>query len=132
MARRGDPPAPDSFLWPDVDTFRDLIRKEAGFRLAILGDDWSGVVKDESDWRLNLYTDWLWTLHNGWGSPIVESRSDRMRKSLDRTTRPPREPQSQQQQRSRPSPSDDNDTDNDDKRRPRPRAKRSRQEQEED
>jgi hypothetical protein len=130
---RRDPPAPDSFLWLDVDTFRDLLRKEAGFRLAILGEDWSGVVKDESDWRLNLYKDWLWTLHNGWGSPIVESRSDRMRKNLNRARPPPREPrQQQQQQRPLRPPSDDgNDTD-DDKRRPRPRAKRPNSKQEED
>jgi hypothetical protein len=133
--RREDPPAPDSFLWPDVDTFRDLLRKEAGFRLAILGEDWSGVVKDESDWRLNLYTDWLWTLHNGWGSPIVESRSDRMRKSLNnRTSRPPpRAPPPQQQQRpARSSSYNDSDADNVDKRKPRPRPKLSRQAQEEE
>lgn len=63
-----------------MDTFRDLLRSEAGLRLRILGDDWSDIVKEESDWRLDLYKKWLWTLHKGVGDPIVESRSDRMRR----------------------------------------------------
>jgi hypothetical protein len=86
-----DPPKPTSF-WPDIDSFRGMLRNEAALRLRILGDDWSGVVKDESDWRLGLYKKWLWMLHNGIGEPLVESRSDRMRRmrttrSLDSETR---------------------------------------------
>lgn len=78
--KRDDPPTPNSPLWVDMNTFRDLLRSEAGLRLRILGDDWSDIVKEESDWRLDLYKEWLWTLHNGVGKPIVESRSDRMRR----------------------------------------------------
>jgi hypothetical protein len=79
-----DPPKPASF-WPDMDAFRGMLRSEAALRLRILGDDWSGVVKDESDWRLGLYKNWLWMLHNGIGEPLVESRSDRMRRMSPRS-----------------------------------------------
>ena len=79
--RDDDPPPPKSGLWPDIDSFRDMLRNEARLRIRILGDDWSDIVKEESDWRLSLYKSWLWTLHNGVGDPIVESRSDRMRRS---------------------------------------------------
>lgn len=75
-----DPPSPKSGLWPDLDTFRSLLRNEAGMRLRILGNDWSEKVKEESDWRLDLYKNWLWTLNDGVGDPIVESRSDRARR----------------------------------------------------
>lgn len=77
--RPGDPPPPRGF-WPDVHTFRDLLRKEASMRISIVGDDFADAVKDESDWRLQLYTDWLWTLHGGVGEPIIESRTDRNRR----------------------------------------------------
>jgi hypothetical protein len=80
-----DPPKQSAF-WPDIDTFRNLLRDEASLRLRILGNDWAGVVKDESDWRLDLYTRWLWTLHHGVGEPIVESRSDRMRRMSYRSS----------------------------------------------
>jgi len=87
-----DPPV-SSGLWPDMDTFRGLLRNEAELRLKILGDDWADVVKEEADWRHDLYKNWLWTLHRGVGEPFVESRSDRARRrrppppSGSRTTR---------------------------------------------
>jgi hypothetical protein len=62
-----DPPKPSAF-WPDIDTFRNLLRDEASLRLRILGNDWAGVVKD------------------GVGEPIVESRSDRMRRMSYRSS----------------------------------------------
>lgn len=82
-----EPPPPKSGLWPDLDTFRSLLRDEAGMRLRILGKDWSEAVKEEADWRLDLYKNWLWTLHNGVGEPLVQSRSDRARRQ-ERRTRP--------------------------------------------
>jgi hypothetical protein len=85
--KRDDPPSPNSPVWVDIDTFRGLLRSEAGLRLRILGDDWADTVKEESDWRLDLYKEWLWTLHNGVGKPIVESRSDRMRRKRGGGTR---------------------------------------------
>jgi hypothetical protein len=72
-----DPPPPR--LWPDLATFRDLLRNEADLRLRILGDDWSHAVKEESKWRLGVYKEWLWTLHNGIGEPVVPSRRERER-----------------------------------------------------
>eukprot|EP00977_Amphora_coffeiformis_P027878 scaffold34656_cov178-Amphora_coffeaeformis.AAC.4 len=77
--RRGDPPPPGAF-WVDMDTFRNLLRKEAELRLRILGDGFADTVKQETMWRHDLYSDWLWTLKNGVGNPIVESRSDRYRR----------------------------------------------------
>jgi hypothetical protein len=74
------PVSPKSFLWPDVDTFQKLLRDEATFRLRILGNDWTDVVKEEIDWRNDLYTSWLHTLQNGIGEPFVQSRSDRLRR----------------------------------------------------
>lgn len=77
--QRGDPPSPGTF-WPDMDTFRDLLQKEAEFRLGILGDGFADGVRQETMWRYDLYSNWLWTLKNGVGNPIVESRSDRYRR----------------------------------------------------
>ena len=77
--RLDDPPDPPGF-WPSIGSFRAMLRDEASMRLRLLGDDWEDVVKDESNWRLELYKKWLWTLHNGVGTPIVESRTDRMRR----------------------------------------------------
>jgi hypothetical protein len=71
---RGDPPSPVNPVWVDIDTFRDLLRKEAEFRVRILGEDWKQPVKKESKWRLDLYKEWLWSLSDGVGGPIVESR----------------------------------------------------------
>jgi hypothetical protein len=77
---RPDPPTPN--YWPDMKTFRKLLRSEAELRLRVLGEDWEETVKQESDWRLNLYKDWLWTLHNGVGEPIVPpSRYERARRT---------------------------------------------------
>jgi hypothetical protein len=72
-----DPPPPNSPIWVDIDTFRDLLRSEAELRLRILGEDWVEIVKEESNWRLSLYKEWLWMLHKGIGTPLVSSRSDR-------------------------------------------------------
>ena len=83
VKRRSDPPPPNSFIWPDMDTFRSLLRKEAEFRLRILGDGFADTVKEETTWRHDLYSNWLWTLKNGIGNPIVESRSDRYRRMRD-------------------------------------------------
>ena len=79
---RSDPPKPDFPLWVDMDTFRNLLRTEADLRLRILGDDWANTVKSESKWRLNLYKNWLWMLHNGVGEdPLVPpSRTERARR----------------------------------------------------
>ncbi len=46
-----------------------------------LGEGMKGAVKDESEWRLELYKKWLRTLQNGVGEPIIESRSDRVRRA---------------------------------------------------
>jgi hypothetical protein len=80
---------PDSPVWMDMDTFRDMLRSEAELRLRVLGDDWAPTVKQESDWRLKLYKDWLWALHNGVGTDAVvpSSRYSRARKVGERRQR---------------------------------------------
>jgi hypothetical protein len=60
-----------------MDTFRDLLRSEAELRVRILGEDWADAVKDESNWRLSLYKEWLWALNRGIGNPLFPSRSDK-------------------------------------------------------
>ena len=90
---RDDPPASSSGFWPDMNTFRELLKTEAKFRLRILGDDWSDAVRDETKWRHDLYKEWLWTLNNGLGEPIIERRSDRARRSqVDGASAPPGAP----------------------------------------
>ncbi|CAB9521750.1 expressed unknown protein [Seminavis robusta] len=70
-----DPPTPR--YWMDIDTFRDLLRKEAEIRLRLVGDDFEDAVKEECDWRLKLYKDWLWKLDKGVGGSMVPSRRER-------------------------------------------------------
>ena len=83
-----DPPDPNSPIWVDMDTFRSMLRNEAELRLRILGDDWASTVKQESEWRLDLYKRWLWTLHNGVGGSIVPpSRYERARTLQQRQMR---------------------------------------------
>lgn len=81
---RGDPPPPVNPMWVDINKFRDLLRKEAELRVRILGDDWEETVKKESKWRLDLYKEWLWSLSEGVGDPIVESRVPRSRMNYPR------------------------------------------------
>eukprot|EP00535_Pseudo-nitzschia_heimii_P006498 CAMPEP_0197175446 /NCGR_PEP_ID=MMETSP1423-20130617/1661_1 /TAXON_ID=476441 /ORGANISM="Pseudo-nitzschia heimii, Strain UNC1101" /LENGTH=738 /DNA_ID=CAMNT_0042624609 /DNA_START=146 /DNA_END=2362 /DNA_ORIENTATION=+ len=96
-----DPPDPDSPIWVNMDTFRDLLQKEADFRLNILGDDWSDIIGEENDWRTGLYKSWLWSLNNGVGESIVPpSRYERARRSQRR--RMSQEPP-QSRPRTRPS-----------------------------
>jgi hypothetical protein len=65
-------PAPNKF-WMDLPTFRDFLRKEAQFRLQILGPDWKESVLDESRWRYDLYKTWLTMLDEGVGeNPLYE------------------------------------------------------------
>lgn len=46
-------------FWMDAQTFSSFLRKEAQFRLSILGPGWSEAVKGESQWRLQIYKKWL-------------------------------------------------------------------------
>ena len=61
-------------FWMDLPTFRDFLRKEAKFRLQILGPDWKESVLDESKWRYDLYKTWLTMLDDGVGgeNPLYE------------------------------------------------------------
>jgi hypothetical protein len=81
---RSDPP--QNPVWMDIDTFRDLLRKEAELRVRILGEGWSDTVKRESSWRLRLYKEWLWNLHDGVGEPLFQSQSERERRRVKRAS----------------------------------------------
>ena len=65
-----------------MDTFRHLLRREAELRVRILGDDWADTVKRESSWRLRLYKEWLWNLHDGVGEPLFQSQGERERRKV--------------------------------------------------
>jgi hypothetical protein len=78
---RGDPPQPDSKLWFDYETFKELLRWEARFRMFFVPESVRDDIKRESDWRLGLYKSWLWRLHDGIGEGIVpRSRYERARR----------------------------------------------------
>lgn len=66
--RIADPPPPQSPLWVDISTFRDLLRRESEMRVSILGEDWTDEIKDENNWRLDLYKKWLWALNDGFAN----------------------------------------------------------------
>ena len=83
--RRPDPPR--NPLWMDIDTFRDLLKREAELRVRILGEGWSETIKRESSWRLRLYKEWLWNLHDGVGEPLFQSESERVRRKEVMTRR---------------------------------------------
>jgi hypothetical protein len=72
-SRRGD--GKSSSLWMDIPTFKQYLRREADLRLTILGPDWEDWVKGESDWRLNLYKNWLEVVENGVGDDMFEDLS---------------------------------------------------------
>ena len=77
-----DPPDPESPVWVNMDQFRDLLQKEAEFRMKFIGEDWSQVIEQENDWREELYKGWLWNLKNGIGESFVPpSRYERARRN---------------------------------------------------
>ena len=43
----------------DLSTFRTFLCKEAQLRLSTLGPGWSNAVKEESQWRLEMYRKFL-------------------------------------------------------------------------
>ena len=94
-----DPPR--SKYWMDLDTFRKLLRTEAGLRVSILGDDIAPYVKQESDWRLGLYRDWLWTLEKGIGkNPIVPTKRRSEPQAKERANGARRQPKARSPTRS--------------------------------
>lgn len=80
---RGDDDEPGgNKFWMDLPTFRDFLRKEAQFRLQILGPDWKESVLDESRWRYDLYKTWLTLLDDGVGEYPLNEYGDRPRQKL--------------------------------------------------
>lgn len=70
-------------IWMDLDTFRGFLRKEASFRLSILGPDWSDAVKGESRWRYKMYKSWLDALYSTASGEGVSKRRERSTLSMD-------------------------------------------------
>ncbi|VEU35007.1 unnamed protein product [Pseudo-nitzschia multistriata] len=90
-----DPPDINSPVWVNIDTFRDLLRKESELRMMFLGEDWDETIEQENNWRTELYKKWLWSLHNGVGDSIVPpTRTERAQKyrQKGRPRRPDTEP----------------------------------------
>merc|ERR1712238_606040 len=99
---RDDPPDPNSPIWVDMDSFRDLLRKEADFRMQFLGDDWAPTIKQENNWRTELYKNWLFALNTGVGGDgiVPPSRYERARRNSSTNSRNimPRKKGKQQEQ----------------------------------
>eukprot|EP00984_Skeletonema_dohrnii_P030042 scaffold21143_cov120-Skeletonema_dohrnii-CCMP3373.AAC.5 len=74
----GDDPSGNKF-WMDLPMFKDFLRKEAQFRLKILGPDWKESVMDESRWRYDLYKTWLQAIDEGVGENPLYTYSDQPR-----------------------------------------------------
>lgn len=73
-----DDPSGNKF-WMDLPMFKDFLRKEAQFRLKILGPDWKESVLDESRWRYDLYKTWLQMIDEGVGENPLYTYTDSSR-----------------------------------------------------
>ncbi len=73
-----DDPSGNKF-WMDLPMFKDFLRKEAQFRLKILGPDWKESVLDESRWRYDLYKTWLQMIDEGVGENPLYTYADSSR-----------------------------------------------------
>jgi hypothetical protein len=120
----GDDPSGNKF-WMDLPMFKDFLRKEAQFRLKILGPDWKESVLDESRWRYDLYKAWLQMVDEGVGenplytyTDMPRSRRRRSRSQSDanyereidtRAASGRRAPRSQQDVKQRRTVDDDDD-----------------------
>lgn len=101
-----DEPPPNKF-WMDLPTFRDILQKEAQFRLQILGPDWKESVLDESKWRYDLYKTWLTMLDEGVGENPLYEYGDRPRQPAERRRSSPQPRSRDEQRRSRGAPERD-------------------------
>lgn len=73
-----DDPSGNKF-WMDLPMFKVFLRKEAQFRLKILGPDWKESVLDESRWRYDLYKTWLQMIDEGVGENPLYTYTDASR-----------------------------------------------------
>lgn len=80
----GDDPSGNKF-WMGLPMFKDFLRKEAQFRLKILGPDWKESVMDESRWRYDLYKTWLQMIDEGVGENLLYTYSDQPRQRRRRS-----------------------------------------------
>lgn len=76
-------------FWMNLPTFKRYLRNEAELRLWILGPDWEELVRGESEWRLQLYKQWLRAVDNGIGEDAFDQLSSvpitRRRKRVNRS-----------------------------------------------
>ena len=79
-----DDPSGNKF-WMDLPVFKDFLRKEAQFRLQILGPDWKESVLDESRWRYDLYKTWLQMIDEGVGENPLYTYTENPRGSRRRS-----------------------------------------------
>lgn len=80
-------------IWMDISSFKNYLRREAEFRLSILGPEWEDWVKGESQWRLDLYKKWLDLVEDGYGKDLMD----------DLYTVPPNERRKQNARRPKPT-----------------------------
>ena len=56
-------------VWPDLPSFKSLLRQEIKWRLALAGPRIADSVRDEAKWRLRVYRRWLGVLDLDFGEP---------------------------------------------------------------
>ena len=56
-------------VWPDLPSFKSLLRREIKWRLALAGPRIADSVCDEAKWRLRTYRRWLDVLDLDFGEP---------------------------------------------------------------
>eukprot|EP01035_Chromulina_nebulosa_P017500 gene17500-23056_t len=65
-------------FWPDLNEFKDMLLDESKFRINLVGDWTTPLVKSETKWRYNIYKYWLDFLDQGVGDTfdVIEEDSD--------------------------------------------------------
>jgi len=69
-----------------------MLRRESELRLDLLGPWAADVVKDEADWRLELYKGWLKLLDEGVGEDVIGLQPDYPWYEENEVVRPPQRP----------------------------------------
>lgn len=56
-------------MWPDLNSFRDMLRRESSIRIELAGPSIIGAIRLENRLRMIAYKWWLKALEEGIGGP---------------------------------------------------------------
>ena len=56
-------------VWPDLNSFREMLRRESSVRIELAGPSIIGAIRLENRFRMMAYKWWLNALEEGIGSP---------------------------------------------------------------